>query len=175
MAPQLWRSLSARVTEPVTGDAVGEGHAGERLAVERVAHRADEGLQLVVGDAERPQPDRLEVVAILAEGALDDGIAACGHQVQRAAHQPRLDEVAALPQRLLDGVAGQVVDARPQRELGRRQQLRVQPAQPIGDVEQGRRGCPLVEVLLVEAPRQYPCGSRDGPQRWSDPRCKSSV
>ena len=82
--------------------------------------------------------------------------------MQRAAHGPGLHELAPLD-RLLDPAAWEAVDPRPERQLGRARDLRVQAADVLDDGHGALARHALGEVLTTESP-----GEDGGPAEHRD-------
>jgi hypothetical protein len=128
--------------------------AGQRIAVERLRHGVDQAFELVGLDPGRLRPGRLgEADVVGAERGLPERVLVGGQQVQRPAHRPRLDERPVLPQRGGDVAGVEPVDARVQRQLGRRHDLRVHAAQLAGHVEHRRDHRALVQPVAAGTPR----------------------
>ena len=125
------------------------------MAVKDFAHRAHELVELGLRDVVPLEPGRGDLATELAEGCLPHRVIARREQVQRPAHGPHLDQVTRLPQRFLDRPARQLVDAGPQGQLARREDLRVQAAQSLGDFQDLVGGLQLIQVVLVDPPGQY--------------------
>jgi hypothetical protein len=75
--------------------------------------------------------------------------------VQRPAHRPRLDERAPFRQQLGDVAGAEVLDARPQRQLGARGDLRVQAGDVGDDGERRVARRARRQVLALEPPGEH--------------------
>jgi hypothetical protein len=75
--------------------------------------------------------------------------------VQGAAHRPQLHEAALLPESGGHGVRLEVLDARPERQLGRRHHLGVHADEIAHHVDQLRARHPLVEAVSPRAERDH--------------------
>ena len=125
--------------------------AREQRAFQRLPHGLDQPLDVVGPQPGGARPGGLEEVVEGRERRLPHAVLVRRQQVQRAAHRPRLDQLAAVEQ-VLRG--GRILDPRRQHRLGRRRHLRVQAAQTADHVHGGGGRRAPHQPVALHAPRR---------------------
>ena len=152
-APKPSPSLPARCSEPrrrATASASSARVSGSPASA--LGHGGEDAVDLVLGHPEAASPGRLlPAGGPRALGADPRRGLLGGQQMQRAAHGPGLHELAPLD-RLLDPAAWEAVDPRPERQLGRARDLRMQAADVLDDGHCALARHALGEVLTTESP-----------------------